>query len=333
MSWLRLDDTFDSHPKVVELSELERWRWVRVLLYCARGETDGAISAAALRELRAPVARLVAVGLLELEGSGYRVRSYLDFNPSHAEKELEREKWRRWQADSRARRAGRRSGAESGPDTVPESGRLSALVRVHPFPLTPLGTGPLLRTAVRPRRARLRSSSSRAASGTAARSAGSSRRASSSSARGSSKAHRPSSRSSSRCGSLAPSSSASATASPRTGSILPASCWHPCALRWGRRDAVRRSPGAARAPATRVPRLPCLPRALRSCAHAVVPLVRWLARIRRGRGRRARGLGGGGRADRRSPVACASPVAYTPLPADQTPRSPVPSDPNYKVPA
>lgn len=36
MSWLRLDDGFAEHPKVVALDPEARWRWLATLCYCAR---------------------------------------------------------------------------------------------------------------------------------------------------------------------------------------------------------------------------------------------------------------------------------------------------------
>ena len=52
MSWLRLDDGFARHPKVLELSEAQRWRWVVLLSDCARHERGGKVSSAMLREVR-----------------------------------------------------------------------------------------------------------------------------------------------------------------------------------------------------------------------------------------------------------------------------------------
>jgi hypothetical protein len=37
MSWLRIDDSFDAHPKILALgSDQRRWTWVRVLVYTCR---------------------------------------------------------------------------------------------------------------------------------------------------------------------------------------------------------------------------------------------------------------------------------------------------------
>ncbi len=43
MAWLRIDDGFSQHPKVVRLSRADRWTWLEVLCYCARFKTHGAV--------------------------------------------------------------------------------------------------------------------------------------------------------------------------------------------------------------------------------------------------------------------------------------------------
>ncbi len=95
---LRLVDEFDTHPKLAELTETQRWRWITVLLHCARHHTGGQITAAALRRYRAPTTLLLQAGLLERgTGNHYqvhdwdvyngetpheRVRAYLTNNPT-----------------------------------------------------------------------------------------------------------------------------------------------------------------------------------------------------------------------------------------------------------
>lgn len=41
MTWLRLDDGFDQHPKFAGWSVDNRWSWLQVMLYCARFQTKG----------------------------------------------------------------------------------------------------------------------------------------------------------------------------------------------------------------------------------------------------------------------------------------------------
>jgi len=104
MSWMRLHDSFYSHPKVFRLSPLAFRLWVTAIAYCNRNHTDGFIPKAILPSLlQCPVRRKVRgraidellearspyAGLWELdeEHGGYRVHDFLDWNPSRAEVE------------------------------------------------------------------------------------------------------------------------------------------------------------------------------------------------------------------------------------------------------
>ena len=95
MAWLRLDDTYDTHPKLAELSEVQCWRWTRALIHCARHRTDGVLTEAVLKrlKLRALVPRLCDLGLLEEYAPGasaslcevsatsaWRVHDWEDYN-------------------------------------------------------------------------------------------------------------------------------------------------------------------------------------------------------------------------------------------------------------
>jgi hypothetical protein len=97
MSWLKLDDGFDTHPKLLELTELQRWRWTRVLIHCARHRTQGHVKPSVLRELglgRA-IPLLVRVDLLEENGdAGYVVHDWADFNLKDATKTERQARWR-----------------------------------------------------------------------------------------------------------------------------------------------------------------------------------------------------------------------------------------------
>lgn len=83
MSWLRIDDGYDTHPKLLELTELQRWRWTRVLLHCARHRTEGHVKPSVLREigLGRAIGQLVTLGLLHENGdTGYLVHDWLIYN-------------------------------------------------------------------------------------------------------------------------------------------------------------------------------------------------------------------------------------------------------------
>ncbi len=91
MAWVKLDDGFFRHPKVVGAGRDARVLYLAGLCYCGANLTDGSILDGALRVLaaeaeiknpKAAAERLVEVGLWEQVGGGYRVHDYLDHNRS-----------------------------------------------------------------------------------------------------------------------------------------------------------------------------------------------------------------------------------------------------------
>lgn len=91
MAWLRLDDGFDTNHKILELREVERWRWTRVLVYCAKNRNKGVVTATVLRELglEKTVQKLLQIGLLdELSGNAYRVHDWYVYNGESLEERV-----------------------------------------------------------------------------------------------------------------------------------------------------------------------------------------------------------------------------------------------------
>ena len=116
MSWVKLDDKFTGHTKVLAAGPEAAWLHIEGLCYCAQQETDGVIPDAALAHLTQfskpkatkLAARLVEVGLWERNGTGWLVHDYLDYNPSKKELEARRETKRRaGQAGGLSKQAGR----------------------------------------------------------------------------------------------------------------------------------------------------------------------------------------------------------------------------------
>lgn len=97
MPWLKLDDQFSDHPKIVEAGPMAGWLHVCGMLYCSRLLTDGFIPAGQVRKLAdldnagELADRLVAVGLWDRADGGYQVHDYLDYNPSKNEVMSERQ--------------------------------------------------------------------------------------------------------------------------------------------------------------------------------------------------------------------------------------------------
>ena len=111
MAWVKIDDQFTDHPKIVAVGPLAAWMYVCGLTYCGRYLTDGWIPRGQIRKLADVdnpselVAKLVASGLWDEQEDGYRVHDYLEYNPTAKEVKATRE------ARSKA---GRRGGFKSG---------------------------------------------------------------------------------------------------------------------------------------------------------------------------------------------------------------------------
>jgi hypothetical protein len=112
VSWVKLDDGFADHPKIIALTPQARDLFIWGLCYCARQLTDGFVPKRSVSgcgtvprsETRAKsIAALIRAGLwVEVEG-GWQVHDYLDYQEDRARvlrrraKQLER--WRRWKAN------------------------------------------------------------------------------------------------------------------------------------------------------------------------------------------------------------------------------------------
>ena len=109
VTWIKIDDQFADHPKVIQAGPLAGWLYVCGLTYAGRYLTDGFIPAGQLRKLadvdNAPelAERLVAARLWEEADGGYMIHDYLKYNPSRAEVEAERESRAKRQAEWRAK--------------------------------------------------------------------------------------------------------------------------------------------------------------------------------------------------------------------------------------
>jgi hypothetical protein len=84
MGWVKLDDGFPHHPKVVGLSLDARWAYVESLCYAARYETDGVVPDAVAPNGTVR-AELLASGLWENSGKSISIHDYLVYNPSREE--------------------------------------------------------------------------------------------------------------------------------------------------------------------------------------------------------------------------------------------------------
>lgn len=102
MTWVRLDDSFHSHPKVLAAGFAATGLFARALAYCGEYRTDGHVPSAFLmtEEARELGDRLVEVGLWKASKAGYVIPDWSEYNPTRAELE---QRSTRARAASRAR--------------------------------------------------------------------------------------------------------------------------------------------------------------------------------------------------------------------------------------
>jgi len=87
LPWFRLDDSFDTHPKVLMAGNEAVGLYIRCGTYAARNLTDGFVGEeiVLLYGSDSLAATLVRVGLWHRARKGWTIHDYLDYNPSRAE--------------------------------------------------------------------------------------------------------------------------------------------------------------------------------------------------------------------------------------------------------
>jgi hypothetical protein len=99
VSWLRIDDGFAEHPKLMDVSDRAFRLHVAALCFCARNLTDGELVDRSVRMVCAlsaatkkHVAELVAAGLWVKRADGtFEVKDFLEYNPTAEKVKAERD--------------------------------------------------------------------------------------------------------------------------------------------------------------------------------------------------------------------------------------------------
>lgn len=98
--WVRLEDDFDEHPKVVQAGPVAQAMWTNALAWSNRKGTDGFIPKAQVSRLialdgphvadnlthRDLVETLLDLGMFDLADDGYRIHDYHDYQPTPAQR-------------------------------------------------------------------------------------------------------------------------------------------------------------------------------------------------------------------------------------------------------
>lgn len=100
MAWLKIDDRVRTHVKIVAAGPQAAWFWFCGICYCREHLTDGFIPTGMLASLCPGVSgaqakrharKLIEVGLWHEAPGGFTVHDFLDWNPSRAQIEADRE--------------------------------------------------------------------------------------------------------------------------------------------------------------------------------------------------------------------------------------------------
>lgn len=85
MAWLRIDDGFPEHRKIIALKRTERWTWMELMCYCARQNDMGHVPEGVGDIVRgatpAFIRKCVEIELLDRDEDGLRVHDWHDYNP------------------------------------------------------------------------------------------------------------------------------------------------------------------------------------------------------------------------------------------------------------
>lgn len=101
VTWVKLDDQFPDHPKVLEVGPAAAWLYICGLAYASRYLTDGFIPTAEIKRIHRSISakKLVGVGLWTHVEGGYRVADWLNcglLSDQQALESVRSEARRRW---------------------------------------------------------------------------------------------------------------------------------------------------------------------------------------------------------------------------------------------
>ncbi len=133
MTWVKLEDTFPDHPKVLEVGDQAAWLFVASLCYSARHLTDGFLPSRAIGKLTGLSkpsqleSRLVAAGMWHETEGGLLIHDY-------ANHQRTREQVTEARAAATRRQSRKRHGVTSSEVTRPEKTREEKTVPPAPLP-------------------------------------------------------------------------------------------------------------------------------------------------------------------------------------------------------
>jgi hypothetical protein len=104
MAWLRIDDAFDAHPKILALgNDQRRYTWIRILIYTCRYRSDRVPPNITHTVPKANARFLndcLELGLLDINEEGlYVVHDWADYQAGNPKKAARQRRWRNADVD------------------------------------------------------------------------------------------------------------------------------------------------------------------------------------------------------------------------------------------
>lgn len=128
VTWVKVDDGLPEHPKFLALSHRAARLWLHASCWASRRLTDGVIPYSAMPILlpldkkparQSAADELVAAGIFHVDGDGWRIHDFLDYNPSRAKTVTKRkqnaDRLRRWREKAEAERNARETALHDAP--------------------------------------------------------------------------------------------------------------------------------------------------------------------------------------------------------------------------
>jgi hypothetical protein len=124
MTWMKVDDSFHSHPKVLATDPAALGLWVIAGSWCGANLTDGFVPDYVLLRLlpgsETLAQKLVTTGLWRRAKGGYRFHDWSEYNPSAESVRTEREAAKERMRALREKQRANRDAAAQPPDRSPE---------------------------------------------------------------------------------------------------------------------------------------------------------------------------------------------------------------------
>jgi hypothetical protein len=138
MAWLRIDDAFDAHPKILALgTDQRRFTWIRILVYTCRYRSDQIppnITHTIPKATAKFLSDCIEIGLIDVTEDGLNVvHDWDDYQAGDPKKAARQRRWRNADVDA---------DVDANVDGHVDASRVGARARPVPYPSPTTSTRP-----------------------------------------------------------------------------------------------------------------------------------------------------------------------------------------------